>query len=117
MKSTPRTLVAQHRMIQLVGPGGAGKTTVGAALAERLDLQFVDLDTEFTARHGSISTYLDAHGYEAYAGQNVGLYADLVGGPARPDIVALSSGFMTYGESVHRRYRTVRELVASGPST
>lgn len=52
-------------MIQLVGPGGAGKTTVGAALAERLCVRFVDLDAEFAARHGNISTYLDAHGYEA----------------------------------------------------
>ena len=59
-------------MIQLVGPGGAGKTTIGAALAERLGVRFVHLDAEFAARHGTISTYLDAHGYEAYAEQNVG---------------------------------------------
>ena len=38
-------------MIQLGGPGGAGKTTSGAALANRLG----------------------AHTYEAYAEQNVGL--------------------------------------------
>ena len=83
-------------MIQLVGPGGAGKTTIGSALAERLALRFVDLDAEFAARYGNISAYLDGHGYEAYAERNVGLYSDLVGGPNRPDIVALSSGFMTY---------------------
>jgi shikimate kinase len=67
-------------MIQLVGPGGAGKTTIGAALAERLGVRFLDLDAEFAARHGNISAYLDTHGYEAYAEQNVGLYLDLVGG-------------------------------------
>ena len=82
-------------MIQLVGPGGAGKTTIGAALAERLGARFGDLDAEFAARLGNISAYLDVHGYEAYAAQNVGLYLDLVGGPVRLDIVALSSGFMT----------------------
>src|SRR5207237_317566 len=38
--------------IRLIGPGGAGKTTVGAALAERLAIPFLDLDAEFTARHG-----------------------------------------------------------------
>ena len=64
-------------MIQLVGPGGAGKTTIGAALAERLGARFGDLDEEFTARHGDISAYLDAHGYEAYAAQNVDLYLHL----------------------------------------
>ena len=66
-------------MVQLVGPGGAGKTTIGAALAQRLGARFGDLDAEFTARHGDISAYLDAHGYEAYAAQNVGVYLDLVG--------------------------------------
>ena len=35
-------------MIHLVGPGGAGKTTIGAALADRLAVPFRDLDAEFT---------------------------------------------------------------------
>ena len=104
-------------MIQLVGPGGAGKTTIGAALAERLGVRFVDLDAEFAARHGTVSAYLDAHGYEAYAEQNVGLYLDLVDGPVRLEIVALSSGFMTYRDSIHPDYVVLRQRVASSPST
>jgi adenylate kinase family enzyme len=68
-------------MIQLVGPGGAGKTTVGSALAQKLALRFVDLDAEFTARYGDISVFLDGHGYQAYATRNVGLYSDVVGCP------------------------------------
>jgi shikimate kinase len=54
-------------MIQLIGPGGAGKTTTGAALSGRLGARFVDLDAEFVSRHGDISPYLDEHGYAAYA--------------------------------------------------
>ena len=104
-------------MIQLVGPGGAGKTTIGAALAERLGARFCDLDAEFTSRHGNISAYLEAHGYEAYAEQNVGLYLDLVGSQARFEIVALSSGFMTYPGNVHPDYPALRQRVASSPST
>jgi shikimate kinase len=104
-------------MIQLVGPGGAGKTTIGAALAARLCVRFVDLDAEFAARHGNISAYLDANGYETYAEQNVGLYSDLVGGPVRLDVVALSSGFMTYPDRIHPDYLAVRQRVASSPST
>ncbi len=107
----------RNRMIRLVGPGGAGKTTIGAALAERLCVPCVDLDAEFAVRHGNISTYLDAHGYEAYAEQNIGLYVDLVGGAVRPDIVALSSGFMTYRDRIHPDYLAVRQQVASSPLT
>src|SRR5207237_7850782 len=104
-------------MIQLVGPGRAGKTTIRAALAERLGAQFSDLDAEFTSRHGDISAYLDGHGYENYAGRNVALYLELASGPVRPDIVALSSGFMTYAERIHPQYHDLRQLIASSPST
>jgi hypothetical protein len=34
-------------MIPLIGPGGAAKSTVGALVAERLGLPFVDLDRHF----------------------------------------------------------------------
>ena len=71
-------------MIQLVGPGGAGKTTAGAALADRLGIRFVDLDAEFAASNGDISAYLDTHGYDAYAERNVSLYSALIGEPDRP---------------------------------
>lgn len=104
-------------MIQLVGPGGAGKTTIGAALAKRLGARFSDLDAEFTARCGDISAYLDANGYEAYAEQNVGLYFDLVDGPVRLDIMALSSGFMTYEDGIHPDYFALRQRLASSPAT
>ena len=43
-------------MIRLVGPGGAGKTTIGAVLAEAIGCGFVDLDAEFRARIGVYAT-------------------------------------------------------------
>lgn len=103
-------------MIQLIGPGGAGKSIAGAALAERLRVPFVDLDAEFAAGHGDISVYLDTHGYEAYAERNVSLYSALVGA-GRPAVVALSSGFMTYRDEVHPEYRRWRQRIASRTST
>ena len=105
------------RKIHLVGPGGAGKTTAGAALAERLGVPFVDLDAEFAATHGDISAYLRAHGYEAYAHRNVDLYASLIRDPAGSVVVALSSGFMTYADAVHPDCAGWRQRIASSPLT
>ena len=105
-------------MIQLVGPGGAGKTTAGAALAQRLGVSFCDLDAEFAERNGDISAYLDTHGYDVYAERNVSLYSALAFEvPGRPHVVALSSGFMTYPDDVHPGYVRWRQRIASSVST
>jgi shikimate kinase len=61
-----------NAMIRLIGPGGAGKSTIGALLAERLDVPFLDLDRYFAARLGDISEYNSRHGYDAYARENIG---------------------------------------------
>ena len=104
-------------MIHLIGPGGAGKTTAGAALADRLDLPFVDLDAEFAASRGDVSAYVDTHGYDAYAAQNVSVYSALTSVAEPFRVVALSSGFMTYRRDVHPSYPSLREKVASSPLT
>src|SRR4030095_7250598 len=104
-------------MIQLVGPGGAGKTTVGLALAERLGIAFVDLDERFTSCVGDISAYLKAHEYRAYAAQNIQLYLDTCGSVREQTVIALSSGFMTYPDAAHPVYGVLRRELAASPST
>jgi len=104
-------------MIQLVGPGSAGKTTVGVALAKRLDVAFVDLDEQFTARFGDISAFLRAHGYPAYAAQNIQVYLDTLGSLREETVIALSSGFMTYRDDAHPSYRELHREIAASPST
>lgn len=47
-------------LIHLLGPGGAGKSTIGSALAERHGATFVDLDQQFTVVVGGISDYIDS---------------------------------------------------------
>jgi shikimate kinase len=99
-------------MIRLIGPGGAGKSTIGALLAERLDVPFLDLDRHLAGRVGDLGEYIGRYGYDAYARENVEAYCSLSAGGIRPDVVALSSGFMTYASDAHLEYRRVRrELV------
>jgi shikimate kinase len=98
-------------MIRLIGPGGAGKSTIGALLAERLDVPFLDLDRHFAGRVGDISEYIGRHGYDAYARENVEAYCSLFRGETRADVVALSSGFMTYAVDTHPEYGRVRREI------
>jgi shikimate kinase len=104
-------------MIQLVGPGGAGKTTVGLALAKRLGIAFVDLDEQFAARVGDISGYLRVHEYRAYAAQNIQVYLDTLGSLEEEAVIALSSGFMTYRDDAHPAYRGLHREIVASPST
>lgn len=103
--------------IHLVGPGGAGKSTVGLALATRLGIAFIDLDTQFKARAGDITVYLNANGYRAYAERNVRVYLEARTGLRECAVIALSSGFMTYGPDVHPAYVELRAQLASAPTT
>jgi len=55
-----------HRVF-LVGPMGAGKTTIGKYLAQRLHLDFADTDTEIEKRTGAdIPWIFDVEGEEGF---------------------------------------------------
>lgn len=57
----------KHNNLFLVGPMGAGKTTIGRFLAENLDLEFVDLDSEIEDRCGAnIPWIFDVEGEEGF---------------------------------------------------
>jgi shikimate kinase len=103
-------------MIQLVGPGGAGKSSVGAVLARRLGCPFHDLDREFERRRADVDAFIHAHGYAAYARENVAVYLELIS-HVRGPVLALSSGFMTYPATVHPAYDEVRAAIARSPTT
>jgi len=110
-------MTARGASITLIGPGGAGKTTVGAMLAERLEMTFVDLDRRFRVRSGDISDYINRFGYETYARENVETYDAMLREEHRPFVAALSSGFMTYPQDVHPEYPRIRRDVEQGPTT
>ena len=104
-------------MIRLVGPGGAGKTTAGLALATRLGVPFADLDNQFKTRVGDISAYRGVHGYQAYANQNIQVYLDTLGSFRKEAVLALSSGFMTYRDDAHPDYPGIYREILASPST
>jgi XRE family transcriptional regulator, aerobic/anaerobic benzoate catabolism transcriptional regulator len=55
-----------HR-IALVGLRGAGKTTIGAALAKKLDVPFFELDREIERLSGtSLASIIELYGQQAY---------------------------------------------------
>lgn len=104
-------------MIQLIGPGGAGKSTVGAALAARLNVPFIDLDAAFRELVGDISEWIDEQGYEAYARKNVETCQACVSGSDGSGVLALSSGFFTYPADIHPEYATLRSEILASRST
>jgi shikimate kinase len=104
-------------MIRLIGPGGAGKSTTGVLLAERLAFEFIDLDRMLTARIGDISEFIDRRGYNIYARENVEAYRSLIHESIHDTVVALSSGFMTYTPGVHPEYPSIRRDIERSPDT
>ena len=97
----------------LIGPGGAGKSTVGEKLAVRLGYAFVDLDAQFCERVANIREYLKSDGYEAYLEQNAALFDALLLERSQQNVVfALSSGFLATDirpDIVERNRQRVRE--------
>jgi len=103
--------------VTLIGPGGAGKSTVGRLLAERLRMPFVDLDQRFADRAGDISEYINRFGYGAYARENVEIYNAVLHQGNGTFVAALSSGFMTYPRDIHPHYAGIRKQIEDCPTT
>ncbi|PPG89966.1 shikimate kinase [Rathayibacter rathayi] len=57
---------AARARVVLIGPMGAGKTTIGKRVATALSAGFVDSDAEFVRSHGPITQYFDSHGEAAF---------------------------------------------------
>ncbi len=80
--------------IFLIGPGGAGKSTVGARLALKLGYGAKDLDDEFCLRHMNIRTFISSRGYESYLEENAKLLDTLLKETYANTVFILSSGFL-----------------------
>lgn len=82
-------------VILLIGPGGAGKSSLGVELAPLLKRRLVDLDQEFHRRIGDISAFIRNEGYDRYKLRNSELAVDIKAEALEATILVTSSGFLT----------------------
>lgn len=100
--------------IFLVGMMGAGKTTVGRALAHRLRLPFVDTDRIMVDRTGvPVATIFEIEGEEGFRRRESALLAEVAETDAQ--VIATGGGAVLAGENreLMRRHGTVIYLRAS----
>lgn len=70
--------MSQHQNIFLIGMPGAGKSTVGKALAKLLGLPFVDSDEEIVSRNGvGIATIFEIEGEAGFRQRESAIIAEL----------------------------------------
>ena len=80
----------KQRNVFLVGLMGAGKTTVGKALARQLGWPFIDSDQEIVARTGvSVATVFEIEGESGFRRREAEAIAELAG---RESIVLATGG-------------------------
>jgi len=81
------------RRTYLLGFRGAGKTTLGRALAADLGVSFLDLDEAFAAEHGvGTVAWIETHGEAAFRAEEARLLTQLEASAEGPAIVALGGG-------------------------
>ena len=88
----------QSRIIYLVGPMGAGKSTIGRLLANDLGLSFTDTDQEIEARCGAdIAWIFDVEGEEGFRKRETDVLRDLSQQSAQ--IIATGGGTVMHVEN------------------
>lgn len=86
--------------VYLIGPMGAGKTTIGRQLSELLRLEFVDSDHEIEARTGAnIPWIFDVEGEAGFRAREESVIDDLT---RRTDIVLATGGGVVMREANRR---------------
>lgn len=94
----------QKQSIFLVGPMGAGKSTVGRFLAERLGYEFVDSDHEIEARTGvTIPMIFDIEGEAGFRQREATVIDELT---QQPNIILATGGGAVLRESNRRHLRS-----------
>ncbi|RKR74093.1 shikimate kinase [Frondihabitans australicus] len=88
------------RPIVVIGPMGAGKTSVGKKLAKRLGRTFVDTDRVIVRHHGPIAALFEEHGEERFREIERDAVADALLDPA--SVISLGGGAVLHPETRER---------------
>ena len=87
--------------IYLIGYMGAGKTTVGRILSERLGWHFVDLDEAFAEIHGKTpAEFIREHGIEEFRRKEKYVVEDLAELPIEKVIYATGGGYPCWEDNM-----------------
>jgi len=93
--------MAEKRNIFLIGPMGAGKSTIGRELAEKLHLDFYDSDHEIERRTGAdIAWVFDLEGEDGFRKREEGVIDDL---SAKQGIVLATGGGSVISDQIRNR--------------
>jgi shikimate kinase len=93
--------MAEKRNIFLVGPMGAGKSTIGKHLADTLHLNFIDSDQEIERRTGAdIDWIFDIEGEDGFRKREEGVIFDLTD---QQGIVLATGGGSVVNKDVRNR--------------
>ena len=96
------------RNIFLIGPMGAGKTTIGKQLAQLLHLEFVDTDHEIEARTGApIDWIFDIEGEKGFRVREKEIIAEL----SQRQGIVLATGGGAVVEAENRTFLAGRGIV------
>ena len=80
------------RIVYLIGPMGAGKSTIGRLLAQRMGIHFLDVDREIERRSGvSVAWIFDKEGEEGFRQRETALIKELSEQP-KSMIIATGGG-------------------------
>ncbi|QLB13419.1 shikimate kinase [Bisgaardia hudsonensis] len=100
--------MAEKRNIFLVGPMGAGKSTIGRQLAQILGMEFIDSDAEIERRSGAdISWIFDVEGEEGFRKREERIINELTQGQG----IVLSTGGGAVVSKDNRNYLSARGIV------
>jgi shikimate kinase len=93
--------MAEKRNIFLIGPMGAGKSTIGREIADRLHLEFFDSDQEIERRTGAdIAWVFDLEGEEGFRKREETVIEDL---SEKQGIVLATGGGSVISTNVRNR--------------